>query len=83
MSTSSWNLIWALGYNVIGLGLAAAGWLHPVIAAIAMGLSGLFVVLNSLALGRFETHSTHDDAPADRAAVVAAIPQAAVTGSAP
>jgi len=50
-----WNLVWALGYNVIGLGLAAAGWLHPVIAAIAMGLSGLFVVTNSLALARFET----------------------------
>jgi cation transport ATPase len=49
-----WNLGWAFLYNVVGLGLAAAGCLHPVIAAIAMGLSGLFVVLNSLSLSRFE-----------------------------
>ncbi|QDU26202.1 Copper-exporting P-type ATPase A [Anatilimnocola aggregata] len=56
-----WNLVWALGYNVIGLGLAAAGWLHPVIAAIAMGLSGLFVVTNSLALARFEAPRPVED----------------------
>lgn len=77
-----WNLIWALGYNVIGLGLAAAGWLHPVIAAIAMGFSGLFVVLNSLSLGRFELDATPPDAQPDRA-MAHAIPNAAVTGSAP
>jgi heavy metal translocating P-type ATPase len=49
-----WNLTWAFAYNVIGLALAAAGWIHPAIAAIAMGISGLFVVLNSLSLARFE-----------------------------
>lgn len=78
-----WNLTWALGYNVIGLGLAAAGWLHPVIAAVAMGLSGLFVVLNSLALGRFETALSSKEAPADRGENVRVMRSAALTGSAP
>jgi Cu+-exporting ATPase len=54
VQTLHWNLTWAFAYNIIGLGVAAAGWLHPVVAAVAMGLSGLFVVLNSLALARFE-----------------------------
>jgi heavy metal translocating P-type ATPase len=52
--TIHWNLIWAFAYNVAGIGLAAAGWLHPVVAAIAMGISSLLVVTNSLALARFE-----------------------------
>jgi P-type E1-E2 ATPase len=49
-----WNLLWAFGYNAIGIGIAAAGWLHPVLAAIAMGASSLLVVTNSLALARFD-----------------------------
>lgn len=56
-----WNLTWAFLYNVIGLALAAAGWLHPVIAAVAMGISGLFVVLNSLSLARFESATSMSD----------------------
>jgi heavy metal translocating P-type ATPase len=52
-----WNLAWAFGYNVAGIGLAAAGWLHPVIAAVAMMVSGLLVVVNSLALAHFESDS--------------------------
>lgn len=78
-----WNLTWALAYNVIGLALAAAGWLHPVIAAVAMGLSGLFVVLNSLALARFESTAATQDTTADHSQVVPALVATAPTGSAP
>src|SRR5262249_55729824 len=34
--TIRWNLFWTFGYNVAGIGLAAAGFLHPIVAAIAM-----------------------------------------------
>ena len=57
-----WNLTWAFLYNIVGLALAAVGWLHPVIAAIAMGLSGLLVVLNSLSLTHFETTAQRKEA---------------------
>jgi heavy metal translocating P-type ATPase len=46
------NFGWAMGYNLSALPLAAAGLLDPLIAAVAMGLSSLIVVLNSLRLAR-------------------------------
>jgi P-type E1-E2 ATPase len=52
--TIRWNLVWAFAYNVAGIALAAVGWLHPVVAAIAMGISSLLVVTNSLSLAAFE-----------------------------
>ncbi len=45
------NFGWAMGYNVSALPLAAFGFLDPLVAAVAMGLSSLLVVLNSLRLG--------------------------------
>jgi len=44
------NLAWALGYNVLALPLAAAGFIPPWLAALGMSLSSLIVVLNALRL---------------------------------
>ena len=46
------NLWWAFFYNVIGIALALVGVLHPIVSAIAMVVSNLFVVGNSLRLAR-------------------------------
>jgi P-type Cu2+ transporter len=59
------NLLWAFGYNFIGLGLAVSGHLQPVLAAVLMAGSSLLVVLNSLRLGRFAEPS--DDPTSVRA----------------
>ncbi|MBD3671988.1 MAG: cation-translocating P-type ATPase [Planctomycetaceae bacterium] len=57
MRTVRWNLFWAFGYNVGGIALAAAGQLNPVISAILMFGSSLFVITNSLRIPGFEDRS--------------------------
>ncbi len=48
-----WNFVWALGYNSIGIPIAALGFLRPELAGGAMALSSVSVVMSSLLLRRF------------------------------
>jgi Cu2+-exporting ATPase len=44
------NLWWALGYNLVALPLALAGWVTPWLASVGMAASSLLVVLNAIRL---------------------------------
>jgi len=46
------NLLWAFSYNIVAMGLAVMGHIHPLIAATAMVASSLAVITNSMRILR-------------------------------
>jgi cation transport ATPase len=56
------NLRFALTYNLLGMTVAAAGWLHPAFAAILMLCSSLFVTLRGVRLGEQQEPTSQRDA---------------------
>jgi Cu+-exporting ATPase len=55
------NLFWAFFYNVVMIPLAVIGWMHPVLAEIAMATSSVTVVGNANRLRSHDVTSRYAD----------------------
>ena len=54
------NLFWAFFYNVAMIPLAVIGWMHPVLAEIAMATSSITVITNANLLRRVDIRSEYE-----------------------
>ncbi len=61
------NLYRALSYNLIGMALAASGFLHPVVAAILMTLSSLSLIFSATRIGVIPDHCDEPVTPMSEA----------------
>ncbi len=64
------NFAWTLAYNTIGVALAAMGFLNPILAALAMVGSSLWVVGNSLRLAGAALMPLPEAAPSEERSLV-------------
>jgi Cu2+-exporting ATPase len=65
------NLVWAFGYNLVAIPLAATGHLTPLAAALGMSASSLLVVVNALRLLRDVQASAAATTPASVGELIA------------